>query len=73
MFLALHSAFGQGLKLGDKPGPLPAKEFAFPKYTELFLSNGLKVFVIEDHEQPTVALKLQIRGGEEQNVEINDN
>ena len=64
MFLALHSAFGQGLKLGDKPGPLPAKEFAFPKYTELFLSNGLKVFVIEDHEQPTVALKLQIRGGE---------
>ena len=64
MFLALHTAFGQGLKLGDKPGPLPAKEFAFPKYTELFLSNGLKVFVIEDHEQPTVALKLQIRGGE---------
>jgi predicted Zn-dependent peptidase len=64
MFLTLHSAFGQGLKLGDKPGPLPAKEFAFPKYTELFLSNGLKVFVIEDHEQPTVALKLQIRGGE---------
>jgi len=64
MFLALNTAFGQGLKLGDKPGPLPAKEFAFPKYTELFLSNGLKVFVIEDHEQPTVALRLQIRGGE---------
>ena len=51
MFLALHTAFGQGLKLGDKPGPLPAKEFAFPKYTELFLSNGLKVFVIEDHDK----------------------
>lgn len=64
MFLTLHSAFGQGLKLGDKPGPLPAKEFAFPKYTELFLSNGLKVFVVEDHEQPTVTLRLQIRGGE---------
>ena len=64
MFLALHTAFGQGLKLGDKPGPLPAKEFAFPKYTELFLSNGLKVYVIEDHEQPTVTLRLQIRGGE---------
>lgn len=64
MFLTLHSVFGQGLKLGDKPGPLPAKEFAFPKFTELFLSNGLKVFVVEDHEQPTVTLRLQIRGGE---------
>ena len=64
MFLAMQTAFGQGLKLGDKPGPLPAKEFAFPKYTELFLSNGLKVYVIEDHEQPTVTLRLQIRGGE---------
>jgi predicted Zn-dependent peptidase len=64
VFLALHSAFGQGLKLGDKPGPLPAKEFSFPKYTEMFLSNGLKVYVIEDHEQPTVTLRLQIRGGE---------
>jgi len=60
----MQSAFGQGFNLGEKPGPLPAKEFAFPKYTELFLSNGLKVFVVEDHEQPTVNLRLQIRGGE---------
>lgn len=48
----------------QKPDPLPAKEFVFPKYTEMFLDNGLKVFVIEDHEQPTVDFRLQIRGGE---------
>ena len=60
----MQTAFGQAFNLGEKPGPLPAKEFAFPKYTELFLSNGLKVFVVEDHEQPTVNLRLQIRGGE---------
>jgi len=64
LIFGMHTAFGQGYNLGEKPGPLPAKEFAFPKYTELFLSNGLKVFVIEDHEQPTVNLRLQIRGGE---------
>jgi len=64
LIFGMHTAFGQGYNLGEKPGPLPAKEFTFPKYTELFLSNGLKVFVIEDHEQPTVNLRLQIRGGE---------
>ena len=28
------------------------------------LKNGLKVFLVEDHEQPTVAFTLQIRSGE---------
>lgn len=46
--------------------PLPLKEagsFKFPDYTVQTLSNGLKVFIIEDNEQPTVAYRLMIGGG----------
>ena len=53
----------QEADLSQKPEPLPKKEFTFPEYTVETLSNGIKVFVIEDHEQPTVALRLLIPGG----------
>lgn len=46
------------------PEPLPVKEFRFPSYTEERLPNGLKVFIIEDHEQPTVTLRFQVAAGD---------
>ncbi len=46
-----------------KPEPLEQKEFIFPDYSESRLANGLKIFVIEDNEQPTVYLSLLIPGG----------
>jgi len=46
-----------------KPTPLEAKEFTFPKYTEQKLKNGIKVFVIEDAEQPIVSFSILIPGG----------
>lgn len=46
-----------------KPEPLPAKEFVFPKYQETKLANGVKVFIIEDHEQPTFSFRILIPGG----------
>ena len=64
LFFASMNIYAQGIQLGSKPDPLPAKAFVFPTYSEIYLSNGLKVYVIEDHEQPTVTMRLQIKGGE---------
>lgn len=44
-----------------EPGPAPAQ--AFPDFREKTLSNGLKVFVIEDTRKPTVTLRLLIKSG----------
>ncbi|MFA6570000.1 MAG: pitrilysin family protein [Bacteroidota bacterium] len=47
----------------EKPEPLPAIEFKFPDYKEVNLKNGLKVFVIEDHEQPVVSVQMLLPSG----------
>lgn len=46
-----------------KPGPLETVGFKFPDYSVEKLSNGLKVFIVKDNEQPTVAFRLIIFGG----------
>lgn len=46
-----------------KPEPLPEKEFVFPKYLETKLSNGMPVFIVEDHEQPTFGFRILVPGG----------
>lgn len=46
-----------------RPEPLPEKEFEFPAHTTHKLKNGLRVFVIEDREQPTVSFRLLVPGG----------
>jgi predicted Zn-dependent peptidase len=60
--------FLQVLKSSDttkvsKPEPLPEKEFKFPEYQTVTLDNGLKIFIIEDHKQPTVEFRLLVPGG----------
>lgn len=40
------------------PAPAPAKEVRFPEFQEKTLANGLRVVVIEQHEQPAVSLRL---------------
>ncbi len=47
-----------------KPAPGPAPEAAFPDYTTTALSNGLKVFVIEDDRKPTITLRLMVKAGD---------
>jgi zinc protease len=44
-----------------KPGKLP--EVAFPPFIERKLSNGLPVFIVENHEQPIVSVSAYVRGG----------
>ena len=46
-----------------KPEPLQAKDFAFPEYKEAKLSNGVKLFIVKDAEQPTFSIRLLIPGG----------
>ncbi len=46
-----------------KPAPMQKKEFSFPEHKEAVLNNGLKLFIVEDHEQPVVSLRLHIAGG----------
>ena len=45
------------------PPPGPIRPFEFPKYLTRKLSNGLTVFVIEDHRQPVVSYELVVNAG----------
>lgn len=45
-----------------KPGPAP--KAPFPDFKEDTLPNGLKIFAVEDHRQPTVTLRLLVKGGD---------
>lgn len=57
-------AIAQDYELGEKPEPLEKKKFEFPEFTEKTLDNGLKVFFIEDHEQPMVSFNILMPGGD---------
>ncbi len=46
-----------------KPEPLEDIEFKFPEYNKETLKNGLKLFFIEDKEQPIVSFSFMIQGG----------
>lgn len=50
--------------LNVKPKALSGTAFVFPKYEEFTLSNGLHVYLLENHEQPTLTFNLAIRGGD---------
>jgi zinc protease len=73
--LAAGSALAQetsGVNTGENPGAVikgkapVAKDLPkirFPKPKAFTLSNGVKVYVLEDHRAPTVRFSLQIRAG----------
>lgn len=46
-----------------KPTPQAPKQFVFPEYKTVVLSNGVKVYLIRDTEQPTISLSLVFAGG----------
>jgi zinc protease len=47
----------------EPPAPGPAKPVNFPAATNFTLSNGLEVYVVENHEVPVVAIQLGVRAG----------
>ncbi|MFA7626944.1 MAG: pitrilysin family protein [Candidatus Kapaibacterium sp.] len=62
-FLTAINIFSNEINPDVKPEPLGSTGFNFPEYTVKTLSNGLKVYVIQDKEQPTVAFRLLVAGG----------
>lgn len=47
-----------------KPSPLGTTPFVFPDYEEFSLPDGMHVFVVENHQLPTVTFSLLIRAGD---------
>ena len=45
------------------PKPLAARPVTFPPYEVRTLQNGLRVVVVEHHEQPSVSLRLLVGAG----------
>lgn len=45
------------------PPPAPAREIHFPAFEEQTFANGLRIVVIEQHEQPLVTLRLLVKAG----------
>jgi len=50
------------------PKPLASRPVAFPPYEVKTLANGLRVVVVEHHEQPLVSLRLLVGAGTAQDV-----
>lgn len=50
------------------PKPLAAPPVTFPAYEVRTLANGLRVVVVEHHEQPSVSLRLLVGAGAAQDV-----
>jgi len=64
MVIFSQIAMAQSYDLGEKPQPLEKKKFEFPEYKEAVLDNGLKVFLIEDNEQPMISFSILMPGGD---------
>ena len=45
------------------PAPLPEPKASFPDYKQVILPNGLKIFVVENHREPTITFRLLIKAG----------
>jgi zinc protease len=50
------------------PKPLASRPVAFPRYEVRTLANGLRVVVVEHHEQPSVSLRLLVGAGTAQDA-----
>ena len=46
------------------PAPLPEPKASFPDYKQVILPNGLKIFVVENHREPTITFRLLIKAGD---------
>ena len=52
----------------SQPGPLAAKPVTFPAFEVRTLDNGLRVVVVEHHEQPAVSVRMLVGAGSAQDV-----
>lgn len=59
-FISLQA---EDIDVNKKPESEPPEDFKFPEYVVKTLDNGIKVYIVEDHEQPTVSINMMIPGG----------
>jgi len=52
------------------PQPKPAKKISFPTYITTDLASGLRVLVIEHHEQPIISLRFLVKSGSAQDGDL---
>lgn len=62
LFLSVNLMKSQDINISAPP-PLKADEFDFPDYQVRYLSNALKVIIIENKKQPFLYFKMLIGGG----------
>ncbi len=53
----------QGAFPADPPAPLAVEDVDFPEYTERTLSNGARLLVVPNSEQPVVSIQLLVPAG----------
>lgn len=58
-----HAALAQGAFPTTPPRPTPLSPVHFPPFKEAMLPNGVRLVVIEHHEQPVVSVSLAFRAG----------
>ncbi len=58
-FALATASFGQKLDRSIKPKPGPAPTITLGKTESFTLPNGLRVFVVENHKLPTIAINLE--------------
>lgn len=63
LLLAFSNTYLYSIDPLPKPEPKPAKDFVFPEFKTIVLSNGIKVFLISDKEQPVIELRMLLSGG----------
>jgi len=58
-FALATASFGQKLDRSIKPKPGPAPTITLGKTESFTLANGMRVFVVENHKLPTIAINLE--------------
>lgn len=62
--LAVSAACRADVDRAHPPAAGPEPAASFPDFTQTALSNGLKVFIVENHREPTVTFRLLIKSGD---------
>ncbi len=63
LLILLATAAGAQVDRSKRPPAGPAPKAAFPDYSTSTLKNGLRVFVVQNHEQPLVTFNIALRTG----------
>ncbi len=64
LFLGAAPASRADIDRTQPPKPGPEPKASFPDFKQDVLPNGLKIFTVEDHREPTINFRLLIKAGD---------